>query len=118
MTKETILIVDDSRLTRMMIKGFTLEHQPEWLVIEAADGEEALTKAQGLDIDHMTIDYNMPGMDGITLATKLREQFPQAQITMLTANIQNSIKAQADEIGIGFLQKPITEEKIKSLVTE
>lgn len=112
----TLLIVDDSRLSRMMIRGFALEEQSQLTIIEAGDGDEALGKATGGQIDYMTIDYNMPGMDGITLARKLRSGFPNAKIAMLTANIQDSVKKQADEIGIGFIQKPITEDKIRAFV--
>ncbi len=116
MTKQTILIVDDSGLSRMMIKGFTLAAKPDWHVIEAKDGEDALIKCQGQDITYMTVDYNMPGIDGLTLCIKLRKLFPSAKISLLTANIQDSVKARADELGVIFIQKPVTEEKIKIFV--
>lgn len=116
MSKQTLLIVDDSRLSRMMIKGFALEAKPNWNIIEAENGEDALNKCQGKEVTYMTVDYNMPGMDGLTLCSKLKELFPPASISLLTANIQDSVKARADELGVIFIQKPITEEKIRTFV--
>ncbi|MFT5758620.1 MAG: two-component system chemotaxis response regulator CheY [Alteromonadaceae bacterium] len=114
MSEEKILIVDDSRLSRMMIKGFTLATKPNWEIIEAQDANDALAKCEGENITWMTVDYNMPGMDGLTLCIELRERFPHAKIALLTANIQDSVKERADKIGVGFIQKPVTEAKVKS----
>ena len=116
MTEQTILIVDDSMVSRMLIKQFTMEAQPHWRIIEAKDGEDALKKCEGQDITYMTVDYNMPGIDGLTLCIKLKELFPKAAISLLTANIQDSVKARADQLGIVFIQKPVTESKIKAFV--
>ncbi|NQZ81299.1 MAG: response regulator [Colwellia sp.] len=116
MSEDKILIIDDSRLSRMMIKGFTLAAKPNWEIIEAEDGIDALAKCEGQNITWMTVDYNMPGMDGITLCIELRERFPNARIALLTANIQDSVKARADDIGVTFIQKPVTEDKIRNYI--
>jgi len=118
MSQKTLFIVDDSRLSRMLVRNFAIETKPDWNLIEAASGDEALTMCEGKDIDVMTIDYNMPGMDGITLSVKLRLKFPDAKIALLTANIQSSIKKQAQEVGIDFIQKPITQEKIEDYLNQ
>jgi len=112
MDQEKILIVDDSRLSRMMIKGFTLATIPDCSVIEAENGEDALNKCQDQEITRMTIDYNMPGMDGLTLCSELRKKYPHANMALLTANIQDSVKERTEALGISFIQKPVTEEKI------
>ncbi len=116
MSKETMLIVDDSRLSRMMIKNYALASHPNWTILEAVDGDDALSQCNNQTIDCMTVDYNMPGMNGLTLIEKLRELYPDAQIALLTANIQDSIKKQTEEIGVDFIQKPITPEKIQNYV--
>ena len=108
------MVVDDSRLSRMLVKNYALDSHPDWIIIEAKDGDDALEQCQGKNIDWMTIDYNMPGMDGITLSTQLRVQYPEARIALLTANIQTSIKQQASDIDIDFIQKPITQDKIQN----
>ena len=114
MADQTLMIVDDSRLSRMLVKNYTLESNPDWIIIEAKDDDDALEQCQGKNIDWMTIDYNMPGMDGITLSKQLRHQYPKARIALLTANIQTSIKQQASDIDIDFIQKPITQDKIQN----
>ncbi|MBV1909628.1 MAG: response regulator [Kangiellaceae bacterium] len=116
MAVQTMLIVDDSRLSRMLVKNFVQKVQPDWNFIEAQDGDDALKKCEGQPIDWMTIDYNMPGMDGVTLSIKLKLKFPDAHIALLTANIQDSVKNDAASIDIDFIQKPITEEKIHKYV--
>ncbi|MDQ7048180.1 MAG: response regulator [Enterobacterales bacterium] len=113
---KTLMIVDDSRLSRNMIKAFVTATKPDWNIIEAESGEQALTNSEGLAVDIVTIDYNMPGMDGITLAAHLKAEFPQAKMALLTANIQDSVKQLAESMNIMFIRKPITQAKIKSFI--
>lgn len=116
MSQQTFLLVDDSRLSRTILKSMVKTLKPEWDIIEAASGEEALEKITGQDISCMSVDYNMPGMNGISLAEQLRAKYPNAKIALLTANIQDSIKEQAEQIGIDFIQKPISEEKVQAFL--
>src|ERR1051325_7847770 len=88
----TVLIVDDSRLARMMIRAFVTQAHPDWTVLEASNGPEALEKTATQSVDLMTIELNMPGMDGLTLAVQLQHNHPTAHITLITANIQESVR--------------------------
>ncbi|RDH91289.1 MAG: response regulator [endosymbiont of Seepiophila jonesi] len=116
MSEATMLIVDDSKLSRMMVRAIVGQVQGDWNIIEAENGEDALVKSEAETVDIMTLDYNMPGMDGLTLAEHMRQRFPDASIAMLTANIQDTIRQRAESAGVGFIQKPITEEKIAAFV--
>jgi CheY-like chemotaxis protein len=107
-----MLIVDDARLARMMVRAIVANTHPDWQVIEAQNGAEAHTKTATTAIDVMTVDLNMPGMDGLTLATALREKFPGAHIALLTANIQDGVRQRAEAASIGFIPKPVTEDKM------
>jgi len=107
-----MLIVDDSKLSRAMVRAFAAAHRPELAIVEAADGGEALRAAEGQSVKYMTIDFNMPGMNGIDLAAQLKAKHPEAHICLLTANVQAAIQERAEQLGIGFVPKPITEEKI------
>jgi len=100
MSQNTILIVDDSRLSRMLLVTIIRQAHPDWKIIEAESGDDAMAKSDSESITYMTLDYNMPGMDGLTLASKMRERFPTARISLLTANIQHAICKKAEEIGI------------------
>ena len=108
----TVLIVDDSRLSRMLIRAFITQVHPDWTIIEASNGQEALEKTATQTVDLMTIDLNMPGMDGLTLATQLQHNHPRAYITLVTANIQESVRHRAAAAGMGFIAKPVTEDSL------
>ncbi|QYZ65678.1 MAG: response regulator receiver protein [Gammaproteobacteria bacterium (ex Lamellibrachia satsuma)] len=116
MPEATMLIVDDSKLSRMMVRAIVKQVQGDWNIIEAENGEDALVKSEAETVDIMTLDYNMPGMDGLTLAEHMRQRFPDASIALLTANIQDTIRLRAESAGVGFIQKPITEDKIAEFV--
>ncbi len=107
-----ILVVDDSLLARMMLKKFISKLRPDWILCEAKDGNDALEKIGGKIVDIALIDYNMPGISGIELAKKVKEQFPKAGMALITANIQDYIINEAKAMGISFISKPIEEEKI------
>ena len=106
------LIVDDSKMSRLMVKKIIQSSYPDWEIIEACDGQEAIDVAQGEDFNIIFVDYNMPGMNGGEAAKVLRPLFPDAKIAFLTANIQGAIVNEAKELKIDFIPKPILEERI------
>lgn len=112
MTVKTVLLVDDSRVARMMTRKTVATHFPDWRIEEAGTGEEALAIAPALAPDFVVLDVNMPGIDGLETAKRLRQVVPSARITLLTANIQSAMRQHAEEIGVGFLNKPFREEDL------
>jgi len=116
MTSNTILVVDDSRVSRMLVRAI-IDHADEQIqVIEASNGEEALSKTKETQVTVAILDLNMPGMDGLVLASKLLARFPKAKIGLLTANIQDIVREKAHALGITFIPKPITEERILGFI--
>jgi len=113
-----ILVVDDSRLSRMMITAIIKNTYPDWEIFEADSGDAALKVCESLDIDMATLDMNMPGMDGLTLGVELRKIYPNAKLSMLTANVQEATRQKAELAGIGFIGKPVTEERVLSFLEE
>jgi len=113
---KTVLIVDDSRVSRLMARQFILSARPDWAVEDAASGEEALDKVKTMAPSLILIDVNMPGIGGLAAAEQLRHNCPQAHISLLTANVQNATRNRATELGIGFMEKPITEARIHALI--
>jgi CheY-like chemotaxis protein len=112
----TVLVVDDSRVSRMMARQFILSARPGWTVLEAGTGEEALEKVAGINPKLILVDVNMPGIGGLAAAEQLRARCPQAHISLVTANVQNATRNRAGELGIGFMEKPITEARIHALI--
>ncbi|WP_229418747.1 response regulator [Pseudoduganella flava] len=115
-TVPTVMIVDDSRVSRLVARQYILGLHADWTVVEAANGEEALAKAPEARPQLVLMDVNMPGMGGLACAEQLRKLLPDAHISLLTANVQDATRARAGEIGVGFMEKPITEERIARLV--
>ncbi|CAN7172065.1 response regulator [Pseudoduganella sp. LjRoot289] len=111
-----ILIVDDSRVSRLMARQYILSLHANWIVEEASSGEEALQKIETFIPALILIDVNMPGMGGVAAAQQLRQRLPHAHISLLTANVQTATRNSAAEIGVGFMEKPITEARISQLI--
>ncbi|MDH3355431.1 MAG: response regulator [Chromatiales bacterium] len=112
---KTIMIIDDSRVSRMMIKAMIASKHADWVVIEAGSGDEALTTDE-TSIDFFSVDLNMPGIDGIELIEKLRPRFPEAKAALMTANIQDAIKQRCASLDIQNFNKPITEESVAAML--
>jgi len=111
----TVLIVDDSKVSRMMIKAQINALHPDWNIIEAGGGYEALELADNSDIDYFSVDVNMPEMDGLELIERLQPGHPTKAMALLTANIQEDIIKKAMRLGAACFHKPITEEVIKKM---
>lgn len=103
-----VLIVDDSSVSRLMIKGRIVGLQPDWEIIEAANGDAALALVTADSPDFITMDVNMPGMNGFETVEKIRLVNTTVRIALLTANIQESSRERAATLGIQFVQKPAT----------
>lgn len=110
-----ILIVDDSRLSRMIIKALISDKRPDWEIKDVANAEEALKLVAQESFDGVTLDVNMPGKDGLTLGKELREILPNAALIIITANIQDSVRDTAHEYGLNFVTKPLNEEKFQPI---
>lgn len=111
-----LLIVDDSRVSRMMIRARVAALRPDWLLTEAGSGDEAVVQV-GLEApDCITMDVNMPGLSGFEAAEKILAVAPQVRIVMLTANIQESSRTRAEALGVRFVQKPITDASMLQVI--
>ena len=109
---KTVLIVDDSALSRMMIRGFIEKKFPQCVVSEASNGDEAVKMVGAETPQLITLDVNMPGMNSLEAATQLQNLCPGARMAVITANIQQSVRKNLQGLGILFLavvEKPITE---------
>jgi two-component system chemotaxis response regulator CheY len=114
---KTILAVDDSASIRQMV-SFTLK-RAGYEVVEAVDGQDALTKAARHDVSLVLTDVNMPRMDGLTLVRSLRVQprYRKAPILMLTTESSDDMKAEGRAAGAtGWLVKPFDPKRLVEVV--
>lgn len=106
-----IMIADDEAVIRMGLKAMltSLGHE---VVGTAANGDDALKKARSLKPDLLLLDIKMPGQDGLTVAETLTAEMP-LPILMLTAYTEKVlIERAANAAVMGYLVKPINEEKL------
>jgi CheY-like chemotaxis protein len=113
----TVLIVDDSKLARIVLKKALLALKPDWTLREAANAEQALKELQDGQIDVTVVDFNMPGLDGLALAEEIRRTELQMPIALVTANIQDEVIARARALNVSFIAKPVTEESLRGFIS-
>ena len=109
-----ILVVDDSETQRYQLAqelkaaGFQ--------VIDACDGEDGIAKLElNRDVALIICDVNMPGMDGITMCSKIHEsgRFPGVPIFVLTTEASVELKHTARKFGVrAWITKPFVPEKL------
>jgi DNA-binding NarL/FixJ family response regulator len=81
-----ILIVDDHKDIRKLVRNF-FEAESEFRVCgEAIDGYDAIEKAQALKPDLIILDLSMPRMDCIQAARRLKKLLPQIPIVLFTSH--------------------------------
>ncbi|MGE5478731.1 MAG: response regulator [Bacteroidales bacterium] len=112
MSGKTVLLVDDSRVARMMTRRVIEVRRPGWTVVEAATGEDALAVLDTAKPDFVVLDVNMPGLGGLETARLMRARAPHLPITLLTANIQDPVRHQAEGLEVGFLTKPLHDQEL------
>ncbi|MES2147964.1 MAG: response regulator [Pseudomonadota bacterium] len=113
----TVLIVDDSKLARIVAGKALAELQPEWQKLEASSAAEAIAIVAEKAVDVCLIDFNMVEKDGLELTEELRETRPDMPIALITANIQDEIIARARAAGATFVAKPLTSEGLQGFLS-
>jgi DNA-binding NarL/FixJ family response regulator len=101
-----ILIVDDHPVVRHGLRTL-LEVRPGWEVVdEAADGLEALEKADRLTPDVILLDVSMPKMNGLEACRLIRKTVPGSEILIVTQHDSPQMMREAMEAGArGYVVK-------------
>jgi len=105
------LIVDDSLVSRMMTRSVLIKLRPDWVIVEAASGVEAIALCLAQPIDLISMDFNMPGISGLEAATAILKERPSTRIVIMTANLQPAMQSRISECGLAFVGKPFTDSK-------
>lgn len=101
-----ILLVDDHPVVRRGLKAL-LGSRLEWQIIaEAADGVEAVDKANSLKPDVIVLDVSMPRMDGLEACRIIRQKTPESEILIVTQNDSPQMMKEALSAGArGYVAK-------------
>ena len=113
-----ILIVDDSRTSRKMLKEL-LESLGHEVIGEAVNGEDGFIKYKELNPDLVTLDITMPKLDGIQALQLIKKHNPEAKALMITAAGQRDKIIQAVKYGAAeFVTKPYEKEEVEKILLQ
>ena len=112
-----VLVVDDSKLARMVMASAFRRIRPEWTLVETASADEALAAVSAKKIDIALIDFNMPDTDGLELVARIHKTHPGMPVAVVSANVQDEIIARARELNAGFIPKPLTDDALAAFLS-
>lgn len=116
--KGTIIVVDDSKMSRSILKNI-LEEEGYSVIAEASNGEEAIEAYKQNKADLITLDITMPKMDGIEALKNIVEFDPDVKAVMITAAGQQSKLIEALKFGAKrFITKPFEKDEILKNINE
>jgi two-component system chemotaxis response regulator CheY len=118
---KTILVVDDSRIMRNIVKNTFLQLKIPCEFVEASDGHDALQKLFTQKIDLVFLDWNMPKLLGIDFLKKVRsiKQYNALPIIMVTSeSAKYSVIDAIDAGATDYIIKPIDEKTFIKKLTQ
>lgn len=108
-----VLVVDDEKMVRRLLAKFL--NRLGYTALTAEDGTKALAQLTP-EIDLIYLDCELPGMDGVEVAQRIREQpaYHNVPIIMITGHRDRSIRIRALEAGVSdFLLKPFDQVELR-----
>lgn len=117
--KIKVLIVDDEKLERILIKkGFAWEENGFEIIGEADSGEAGLEFIKHKNPDVVLTDICMPNMDGLEFAEAIKKEYPECHIVIITGYREFEYARRAVKIGVeDFLLKPVNIDEIEKVMT-
>jgi two-component system, NarL family, response regulator DegU len=98
------LIVDDDERIRRMIKTIVADESS--IICECSDGEQARACYAEHQPDWVLMDLIMPSVDGITATRRIRADYPEARVIIVTAHDSHAMREEAQCAGaIGYVLK-------------
>ncbi|MGW2540814.1 response regulator [Kitasatospora sp. NPDC001574] len=112
-----VLLADDEHLIRGALAALLALEEDIVVVAQAASGPEALAMAEAHRPDVAVLDLQMPGLDGIEVATRLRTLLPDCRCMIVTGHGRPGYLKRALEVGIrGFLPKTVSAADLAGII--
>ena len=118
---KTVLVVDDSRIMRNIVKNYFSELNIPCQYIEAMDGSEALDALMKQPVNLVLLDWNMPKLSGIDFLKKVRaiDKFKKLPIIMVTSEAAKYNVIEALKMGAtDYIIKPINGKLFKEKISK
>ena len=97
----SILVVDDSVVARRVISDILSEEEDFEVVGTAPNGKIALAKIERLDPDLVTLDIDMPELDGIATLAAIRSSFPRVRVIMVSNHTKRGASITVEALFLG-----------------
>ncbi len=111
----SILIIDDEPGIRTVLRD-VLEDEG-YTVLAAEDGAQGLAELAASSVDLVFLDVWLPNMGGIEVLKRIREQFPDVEVIMISGHANISLAVQATKMGaFDFLEKPLSLDRTMTVV--
>ncbi|GAB3654552.1 response regulator transcription factor [Actinocorallia lasiicapitis] len=112
-----VLLADDEHLIRGALAALLALEDDLLVVAEAATGTEALAMARAHRPDVAVLDFQMPGMDGISVADLLHREQPSCRIMILTGHGRPGHLKRALSSGVrGFVPKTVSARNLAEII--
>ncbi|MBF0277778.1 MAG: chemotaxis response regulator protein-glutamate methylesterase [SAR324 cluster bacterium] len=111
------LVVDDSILFRQVISDVLTELDHVEVIGTASNGSIGLKRIEQFKPDLVTLDIEMPEMDGLTALKEITRKFPQTKVIMLSALTKQGAKVTIEALASGafdFIEKPDSQDPEES----
>jgi len=106
-----IMVVDDAQFMRARLKKLLLGHG--YAVVEASDGQEAVSVYKTETPDAVLMDITMPNKSGLEALVEIRGFAPKAKVIMLTALGQEAMVVQSVQAGArDYVVKPFDPDRV------
>lgn len=113
-TRHILIVDDEENVIFVLVQGLSSLSNCE--IVTASNGDEALQAFAEKSFDLLITDYRMPGTNGINLAQRVRELYPETIIIMITAYANNDLEQKAEAAQIKhILSKPVKLTEIRNV---
>lgn len=114
-----VLIADDARFQREMVRHAVRMVVPDAVITEADNGLDALGKATARPFDLVMLDLEMPHMNGADVLYRIKMDRPDTVVGLVTSNEDEQVRQSVISLGADFfIQKPFTTGDIRAAVEQ
>jgi DNA-binding response OmpR family regulator len=116
--KKVLIVDDEETLTWSMAKSLSKD-KDKYEVMVANDGREALGLLNKNRVDLVITDIRMPGINGLDLLLRIRKEYPQTKVIIMTAYGSSDIRKEANRRGsLHYVEKPFEISEIRKIIID
>lgn len=116
---KNILLVDDEKMFLISLSESLKQTLKDVNIITAENGEEAMRILNSIPVDFLLTDLQMPIVNGFDLLNHMREFYPEVNVIVMTAHMNDGIIKRLDSLGFSeVLEKPVELEDLISKIRE